>query len=266
MKLRIDLAYDGTDFSGWAKQPNRPSVQARLETALATILQVDAISTTVAGRTDAGVHAMGQVVHIDVADNVKPDSLKRRLNSLLKASDIRIHRVTAVPDGFDARFSALWRRYEYRIADGSVARDPRNRRYTLWVEEILDLEGMEAAAHSLIGLHDWTTYCKFREGATRVRELQEFSWRRDGDGVLVATIQADAFCHNMVRNLVGVCLAVGRGKLDVEDAVRLRDRRDRTSEFPVLPPQGLTLAEVAYPPDGEVAARADSTRARRDPV
>jgi tRNA pseudouridine38-40 synthase len=266
MRLRIDLAYDGTDFAGWAKQRDRPSVQGILEHALATVLRVDAVKTIVAGRTDAGVHATGQVVHCDVTDDVPVDRLAHKLNSLLRESGLRVHRVAVAPDGFDARFSPVFRRYEYRIADSNAARDPRSRRYTMWVDESLDLDSMNAAAASLLGLHDWTTYCKPREGATSVRELQHFAWRRESDGTLVAEIQADAFCHNMVRNLVGMCLNVGRGKLAATDAVALRDARVRTSKFPVLPPQGLTLVEVGYPDEGEFAARAEQTRAKRDSV
>ena len=266
MRLRIDLAYDGTDFSGWAKQPDLPTVQGSLEEALAIVLRVDDVHTIVAGRTDAGVHATGQVVHVDVPDDTNPATLAGRLNSLFSSTGISVHSVAEAPAGFDARFSPVFRRYEYRIADLASERDPRTRRFTHWVDDRLDVDAMNAAASSLLGLHDWTTYCKPREGATSVRELQRFEWRRDEHGVLVATIQADAFCHNMVRNLVGMCVAVGRGRLTPADAVTLRDQRLRTSAFVVLPPQGLTLAEVGYPADEELAARADQTRDKRDPV
>lgn len=211
MRLRIDLAYDGTDFSGWAKQPELPTAQGTLEDALTTVLRVDEVHTIVAGRTDAGVHATGQVVHVDVPDGTDPTPLTGRLNSLLSATGLSIHSVVEAPAGFDARFSPVYRRYEYRIADRASHRDPRTRRFTHWVDDRLDVDAMNLAATSLLGLHDWTTYCKPREGATSVRELQRFSWQRDEHGVLVATIQADAFCHNMVRNLVGMCVAVGRG-------------------------------------------------------
>lgn len=266
MRLRIDFAYDGTDFAGWAKQPNLVTVQGELDGALATILRLDAIQTTVAGRTDAGVHATGQVAHVDVDDSVDPDVLLRRLNSLLKAGPLQVKSVIVAPDGFDARYSPLFRRYEYRISDDVSRRDPRTRAITYWIDDPLDLDRMSQAASSILGLHDWTTYCKPRPGATRVRELQKFSWRRDEDGTLVATIQADAFCHNMVRNLVGMCVAVGRGRLDVSDAVTLRDQRTRTSAFIVIPPHGLTLVEVGYPSDDEVGQRAELSRARRPPV
>jgi tRNA pseudouridine38-40 synthase len=266
MRLRIDFSYDGTDFSGWAKQPGLHTVQGSLDVALATILRLDTIQSTVAGRTDAGVHATGQTAHIDVDDSVKPEQLLRQLNSILSGVAIHIHRVMVAPPGFDARYSPMFRRYEYRVSDAIGNRDPRTRNFTLWVDDHLDIDRMNAAATSILGLHDWTTYCKPRPRATRVRELQIFRWRREKDGTLVAEVQADAFCHNMVRNLVGMCIAVGRGKLTVSDAVKLREERARTSAFIVVPPHGLTLVEVGYPADDEVGERAELSRARRESV
>jgi len=266
MRLRIDFSYDGTDFSGWAKQPGLHTVQGSLDVALATILRLDTIQSTVAGRTDAGVHATGQTAHIDVDDSVKPEQLLRQLNSILSGVAIHIHRVMVAPPGFDARYSPMFRRYEYRVSDAVGNRDPRTRNFTLWVDDHLDIDRMNAAATSILGLHDWTTYCKPRPRATRVRELQIFRWRREKDGTLVAEVQADAFCHNMVRNLVGMCIAVGRGKLTVSDAVKLREERARTSAFIVVPPHGLTLVEVGYPADDEVGERAELSRARRESV
>jgi tRNA pseudouridine38-40 synthase len=266
MRLRIDFSYDGTDFSGWAKQPGLRTVQGSLDVALATILRLDTIQSTVAGRTDAGVHATGQTAHVDVDDSVKPEQLLRQLNSILSGVAIHIQRVTAAPPGFDARYSPMFRRYEYRVSDAVGNRDPRTRHFTLWVDDQLDIDLMNAAATSILGLHDWTTYCKPRPRATRVRELQIFRWRREPDGTLVAEVQADAFCHNMVRNLVGMCIAVGRGKLTVGDAVALREERTRTSAFIVTPPHGLTLVEVGYPADDEVGERAELSRARRESV
>ncbi len=266
MRLRIDFSYDGTDFSGWAKQPHLNTVQGSLDSALATILRAESIQSTVAGRTDAGVHATAQTAHVDVDNAVKPERLMRQLNSILAGRSIHIHRLTVAPPGFDARYSSIFRRYEYRVSDAVTVRDPRSRRFTLWVDDHLDIDLMNAAASSLLGLHDWTTYCKPRQGATRVRELQKFRWWREKDGMLVAEVQADAFCHNMVRNLVGMCIAVGRGKLDPSDAVRLREERTRTSAFIVIPPHGLTLVEVGYPADDEVGVQAELSRTRREPV
>ncbi|MFM6981834.1 MAG: tRNA pseudouridine(38-40) synthase TruA [Microbacteriaceae bacterium] len=265
VRLRLDIAYDGTDFDGWGTQPDRRTVQGEIENALATIFRCEEsdVRLVVAGRTDAGVHATGQVAHFDCPDGMTPARLFHRLRSFLSAGDVVITAVTEAPEGFDARFSAIFRRYEYRVADGTVPRDPRNRRHTWWVKDELDIDRMNEAAQSLLGLRDWTTYCRPRIAATRVRELQEFSWRRDEAGVLVATIKADAFCHSMVRNLVGMCVAVGRGALEPADAMRLQEAKKRTSAFIVAKPHGLTFVEVGYPEASRLGERAESTRARR---
>lgn len=283
VRVRLDLAYDGGAFHGWARQRGQRTVQGVLEDALAELLARagDGPRLTVAGRTDVGVHATGQVAHLDLgpaqlaileraparADPTASGvpSLPHRLAGVLRASDdVRVRGARVAPPGFDARFSAVWRRYEYRIADRVAERDPRTRGFTLQHPTELDAGAMDAAARSLLGLHDFAAYCKPREGATTIRTLQEFSWRRDADGVLVATVRADAFCHNMVRNLVGACVAVGEGRLEVADPAGLRAIGERTSAIPVLPARGLTLVEVGYPADGELAARAAQTRARRE--
>ncbi len=193
-----------------------------------------------------------------------PAALQRRLNGIAGLnSDVYVTRASVAPPGFDARFSAVWRRYEYRVSDTSGPRNPLERNRTLWYPAELDLELMRAAAGSLLGLHDWASYCKPRVGATTIRTLQEFDWMRGADGVLVAQVKADAFCHSMVRALVGATLAVGEGKLSPERLVLLRDELTRTSEFKVVPAKGLTLVELGYPADAELAARAEQTRARR---
>jgi len=158
----------------------------------------------------------------------------------------------------------VWRRYRYRLADDVAGYDPLRRVNTTSVRGMLDAEAMDAAARSLIGLHDFAAYCKPREEATTIRTLLEYGWRRDDDGVLVAEVKADAFCHSMVRALVGACAAVGEGRLAVADLARLRDELDRTSAFKVLAARGLTLTEVGYPADDLLAARAEQTRNRRD--
>mgnify|MGYP000095912408 CR=1 FL=1 len=213
-----------------------------------------------AGRTDAGVHAMDQVVHVDVADGTDVDKLALRLNSYLANTAIAINSVVEAPAGFDARFSAIYRRYEYRITDSKAVRDPRTRRFTLWVDDELDVDAMNAAAQSLIGLHDWTTYCKPRPNATRVRELQKFEWHRDHQGVLVANIQADAFCHNMVRSIVGALIAAGEGKASPDDVAEKLAKRTRVGSYKVQPAHGLTLIEIGYPADDELEAQAERAR------
>ena len=271
-RIRLDVAYDGTDFTGWARQPGLRTVQGELEAALATVFRRadEAPRVTVAGRTDVGVHATGQVAHVDLdaallAAKGGPGRLSRRLNGILgPVGDVRISRASIAPVGFDARFSALWRRYEYRIADPRAEQDPRRRSHTLWYPAKLDETAMDAAARSLTGLHDFAAFCRPREGATTIRALQDFTWSRDDRGVLLGQVRADAFCHSMVRALVGACVAVGEAKFAATRPGELREERTRTSEFKVMPARGLTLVEVGYPPDEELAARAEQTRARRD--
>lgn len=280
-RFRLDIAYQGTDFNGWGRQPGLRTVQGELESALATIFRRhgDAPTLTVAGRTDAGVHATGQVAHVDLGQKqvaslerrrgthpVFPTgvTLARRVNGVLgPVSDVIVSSASVAPPGFDARFSAIWRRYEYRVADPSAVRDPLQRHRTAWVSAPLDVDAMDAAAVGLLGLHDFASYCKPRDGATTIRTLQNFGWRRDEDGVLVAEVKADAFCHSMVRALVGACVTVGDGKLTPEDLVSLRDDRLRTNAFAVMPARGLTLKQVGYPDDVGLAIRAEQTRARR---
>ncbi|QAY59020.1 tRNA pseudouridine(38-40) synthase TruA [Microbacterium protaetiae] len=279
MRIRLDIAYDGTHFRGWARQPGLRTVQGTLEHALGRILG-DEPRLVVAGRTDAGVHARGQVAHLDLDDAQRErlftqtrrdaasdpvERLAHRVRGALGAyPDVTLHRTSVAPDGFDARFSAVWRRYEYRVADLVSGYDPLERARTTTVRASLDVEAMDAAARSLIGLHDFAAYCKPREEATTIRTLLEFDWHRADDGVLVANIRADAFCHSMVRALVGACVAVGEGRLSVADAATLRDAGERTSAFKVLAARGLTLAEVGYPADELLATRAQQTRARRE--
>jgi len=287
VRIRLDIAYDGTHFRGWARQTNLRTVQGTLEDALARVLGSGHTPghthgkmprLVVAGRTDAGVHAAGQVAHLDLDTRLlealgrsRPkhgtplDLLAQRVRGVLgKYADVTVRGIREAPDGFDARFSAVWRRYAYRIADSTAGYDPLERTRTTSVNARLDVAAMDAAARSLIGLHDFAAYCRPREGATTIRTLLEFDWRRNDEGVLIANVRADAFCHSMVRALVGACVSVGRGRLGVEDVASLRDAGERTSAFPVLAARGLTLMEVGYPADDQLASRADVTRARRD--
>ncbi len=279
LRIRLDLAYDGGPFSGWAIQPGKRTVQGVLEEALALLLRRP-VRVTVAGRTDAGVHARGQVVHADLTEaewlalprghEVNPDAaLLRRLRGALSrglgdlSGAVEVHRVSVAPEGFDARFSALWRRYSYRIADGPIRWDPLGRALTLWHKSPLDVELLNEGAGLLLGLQDFRSYCKPREGATTIRELQRFEFARGSDGVIVATVQADAFCHNMVRALVGAALVVGEGR---EAPGWLLDRllaRQRDARSVLAAPHPLILEEVAYPTANELLARAELTRARR---
>lgn len=278
MRIRLDIAYDGTHFRGWAKQPTLRTVQGTLEDALARIVGSE-VQFVVAGRTDAGVHAAGQVAHVDLDDEqwariesrngrAQHDpaaSIARRMRGVLGAyPDATVTRSSIAPDGFDARFSAVWRRYRYRLADESTGYDPVRRHDTTSHRGVLDEQAMDAAAQTLIGLHDFAAYCKPREEATTIRTLLDYRWTRDAEGVLVAEVKADAFCHSMVRALVGACTAVGEGRLGIDDLVVLRDALTRTSEFKVLAARGLTLTEVGYPADELLSTRAEQTRARRD--
>lgn len=258
MRLRLDLGYDGTDFSGWARQPDRRTVQETLEKALQTALRLDQPpSLTVAGRTDAGVHARGQVVHVDVAtDAYTPmiDRLLGRLHGLLP-DDVRVSAVRVAPVNFDARFAAKSRRYAYRISNEVGGVDPLRRRDVLWHERQLDVVAMDAAAVMLVGEHDFASFCRKREGASTIRRLIDFSWHRDADGLIVGRVVADAFCHNMVRSLVGACIAVGEGRRPYGWPAEVLVAASRSSSVHVVPPNGLTLEEVTYPPDDQLAAR-----------
>jgi tRNA pseudouridine38-40 synthase len=263
VRLRLSVAYDGTGFSGWAVQPSRRTVAGVLDAEL-TRLFGPCEGLTVAGRTDAGVHATGQVCHVDVSAAAwkrLDGSVVRRLAGLLPG-DVRVPAVSVAPAGFDARFSALWRRYRYRVVDTPWGADPLRRYDTLAWPRALSLDALNAAATGLVGEHDFAAYCRRKEHGTTVRSVQRLEWRRDPDGVLVATVQADAFCQQMVRSLVGAMLAVGEGRRPVEWPGTLLQRRERVSEVPVVPPHGLTLVEVAYPEEGH-AERAEQTRRLR---
>ena len=264
MRLRIDLAYDGAEFHGWAAQPGLRTVEGELSAALATVLRLPVVELTCAGRTDAGVHARGQAAHCDLSDDPGDLSLlARRLNGIL-AGDVRVRAVTAAPDGFDARFAALWRRYAYRVVDTVPAVDPLTRGHVLSWPRSLDVAAMESAAAPLVGEHDFAAFCKRRDGATTVRTLLDLGWTRGQDGVIVTNVRADAFCHSMVRSLVGCLLAVGDGRRPVEWPAQVLAGRVRDGAVTVAPAHALVLEEVCYPPADELAARVAVTRARRD--
>jgi tRNA pseudouridine38-40 synthase len=275
VRIRLDVSYEGTDFRGWATQPGLRTVQGELSGALATALRTppDDVVLTCAGRTDSGVHARGQVVHLDVdpaqlersagrSEEPPLDALARRVNGILDP-DVRVRRARAAPDGFDARFSALWRRYAYRVADEPGLVDPLRRRDVLAWSRPLDLAAMNDAATALLGQHDFAAFCRRREGATTIRTVLDLLWSRDAAGRAVALVRADAFCHSMVRSVVGCLLAVGDGRRPVSWAAERLAAGERHPAVSVAHAHGLTLEEVAYPPDAELGARVQVTRARR---
>ncbi len=276
VRVRLDLAYDGGGFSGWAAQPGLRTVEAELTGTLSRLLpSAEPLRVTVAGRTDAGVHARGQVAHVDVPEATwralpgrsslaPPDSLLRRLAGLLP-HDVVVRSVSEAPVGFDARFSAVWRRYRYCLADADSPRDPLHRGHVLWLKpgRRLDVDAMADAVAPLVGEHDFLPFCRPREGATTIRTLQVLRWSRDESGLVVADVRADAFCHHMVRALVGVSVAVGDGTRRPGWPAAVLEAGVRNSAVPVAPPRGLTLEEVGYPADGALAERARQARTRR---
>ncbi len=280
MRIRIDLAYAGGDFKGWAKQPAFRTVQGELEVALATVLRVPQVQVTCAGRTDAGVHARGQVCHVDLDEHLIAAAgatrsgasegelatytrMARRVNGLLPP-DVRIHRITTALPGFDARFSAIWRRYAYRIADDPAYVDPLTRGHVLTWPRALDVARMNEAAEDLLGLRDFASFCKRREGATTVRTLLDLHWRRTDEGIVEGTVRADAFCHNMVRSLVGCLVAVGDGRQQPTWAGEVLQAAQRHPAVTVVAPHGLTLEEVGYPDAAGLAEQAERARAKRE--
>jgi tRNA pseudouridine38-40 synthase len=282
-RLRLDLGYDGGTFSGWARQPGQRTVQQVVEDALGRVLRLpEPAQLTVAGRTDAGVHARGQVAHVDVPPacwQAAAPSALRRMARLLPP-DVRLGRIEPAAPGFDARFSALGRRYSYRVADDPSGPDPLRRHDTFWYHRPVDVPAMNEAAARLLGEHDFAAFCRRREGASTVRELLRLSWVRVTDPVpgppappvptaspappvLEGTVVADAFCHSMVRALVGALLKVGEGARPVDWPAQVLAGRVRDPAVPVVPPHGLCLEEVRYPPPGGLARRAQATRRLR---
>jgi len=263
VRLRVDLSYDGTAFSGWAAQPGRRTVEEVVAAGLARVLRLPGPPRlTVAGRTDAGVHARGQVVHTDVpapAFTAAAGIVVSRLAGVLPP-DVRVRAVAPAPPGFDARFSALWRRYSYRVCDDPARADPLRRQDTLWSFRPLDLAAMNEAAARLLGEHDFAAFCRRREGASTIRALRALSWARDADGIAVATVVADAFCHNMVRALTGALLAVGEGRRPPAWPAEILAAAVRDPAVRVLAPHPLCLEEVGYPPPAALAARAAESR------
>ena len=288
VRVRIELGYDGAPFSGWAGQPGLPTVQGAVEAALHLVLR-EPVRTVVAGRTDAGVHARRQTVHADVPAAAwdtavrRPGpgpgpALVRRLNGALTRvlgkdradaghppapGAIVVYDAVVAPAGFDARFSALSRGYSYRISDGLTGHDPLTRGSAWWLDRPLDVGAMADAVTGLLGLHDFLSFCKPREGATTVRELQAASVSREPSGLVTVRLRADAFCHHMVRSVVGSAVRVGQGRHAVQWLGQRLAARTRDASVLIAPAHGLVLDAVDYPPEAQLAARAERTRARR---
>jgi tRNA pseudouridine38-40 synthase len=271
VRLRFDIAYDGTDFAGWAAQAGQRTVAGVIGDALTTVFRTP-VRLWAAGRTDTGVHATGQVAHVDVPaaalPNVYPRSpragdpeflpLLRRLSRFLPA-DVRVLEISRAPSGFDARFSALRRHYEYRLSTADYGVQPQQARYvTAWPRD-LDVDAMGVASQDLLGLHDFAAFCRHRAGATTIRDLQRLDWSREDD-LITAHVSADAFCWQMVRSLVGALLAVGEHRRTSQWCRELLSATERSSDFAAAPAQGLTLVGVDYPPDDELASRILITR------
>lgn len=274
VRVRLDLAYDGTNYSGWAAQPGRRTVEGELTAALERVLRTAGLRVVVAGRTDAGVHAHGQVCHVDLdagtwerltdrSGRDRPEVLLRRLRGVLPR-DVVLRAVAVAPPGFDARFSATQRRYRYLLADDPARLDPLRRHEVVVLGDRVDVEAMDEAAQGLTGLADFAAFCKRREGATTVRTLLEYSWRRTDDGLVEGRVVADAFCHSMVRALVGAVVPVGQGRAEVDWPRAVLEAGQRDPRVKVMPAHGLSLQEVTYPPDDRLAARAEEARARRE--
>ena len=265
-RLRIDIAYDGTAFFGWATQPDRRTIQDLVEEAIARISRSD-VESVVAGRTDAGVHAIGQVIHVDLPDSVFSDGLtyvdlRYKLNRILD-EDVRVMEISDAPSGFHARFSALRRIYTYKILDANEVIPPLSRYDVAPWYRPLDVELMNKASALVLGHHDFAAFCKYKEGGTTIRTLEKYQWHRDETGLLVAEVVADAFCYSMVRNLVGAVVCVADGRKDPSWMAELLANKERVSDSLVFPARGLSLTQVDYPSDQELLDRAKVTIGKR---
>jgi tRNA pseudouridine38-40 synthase len=265
-RLRLDIAYDGTHFFGWATQPGHRTLQDLVEEAISRISQTN-IDSIVAGRTDAGVHATGQVIHVDVPDSMFDRELtyldlRYKLNRILD-EDVRIMNVSDAPQGFHARFSALRRYYSYKILDNNDVIAPLSRHDVASWYRPLDAAHMNEASKLLLGHHDFAAFCKFKVGGTTIRTLEKYEWHRSDEGLLVADVVADAFCYSMVRNLVGAVVCVADGRQSPAWIEQLLANKERVSDSLVFPARGLTLYQVDYPSNDQLLERAKITVAKR---
>jgi tRNA pseudouridine38-40 synthase len=266
-RLRIDIAYDGTAFFGWAAQPDRRTIQDLVEEVIARISRSD-VESVVAGRTDAGVHATGQVIHVDLPDALFSDGLsytdlRYKLNRILD-EDVRIMEISDAPEGFHARFSALRRVYTYKILDNNDVIPPLSRYDVAPWYRPLDVDLMNKASELVLGNHDFAAFCKFKECGTTIRTLEKYQWQRDDSGLLVAEVIADAFCYSMVRNLVGAVVCVADGRKDPSWMAELLANKERVSDSLVFPARGLSLTRVEYPSNDQLIERAKVTIGKRD--
>ena len=240
---RLDIAYDGSGFKGYARQQAMRTVQGELESALTTYLKTP-IATSVAGRTDAGVHARGQVVSFEHEGGIDLARLPRAINGII-GPEVSVLDASRVENGFNARFSATWRRYRYRI-DTRLSPDPLTRQTVWHAGRDLDVEAMTAAAAAFVGEHDFSSFCRSIDGKSNVRDVTEVSLS-ESDGIVDIWVQANAFCQQMVRSIVGYLYDVGRGFSDGGLANEVIAARDRAAVSTVAPPHGLILWEVGYP-------------------
>jgi len=231
-----------------------------MERVLGHLFQ-QSVEVVCAGRTDAGVHARGQVAHVDVAtwpDDVDAERINRAL-----PDDIRVRAIGKAPEGFDARFAAIWREYSYRVCDDGLGPDPLMRHLALPWQRRLNVDVMNTAGEGLIGEHDFAPFCKQREFATTVRAVLALHWHRDDSGLAVMTIRADAFCHSMVRSIVGALLPVGDGRKPVDWPATVLRSGVKDSSVTTMPGYPLVLEQVGYPADADLLARQRETRSLR---
>ena len=243
-RYRITIEYDGTPFSGWQRQADRPSVQQALEEAVLA-MSGETVTTQAAGRTDAGVHALGQVAHFDLSRDWDPFRIREALNFHLRPNPVAVVEATAVPDSFEARFSALARHYEYRILTRRAP--PVIERNHVWhIPKTLDHDAMDHAASLALGLHDFTTFRSSEcQANSPVRTLDKFSVRVEPDHIVV-NASARSFLHHQVRSMVGSLRLVGEGKWSPADFRAALDAKDRTRCGAMAPSTGLYLTGVTY--------------------
>jgi tRNA pseudouridine38-40 synthase len=243
-KLKLVVAYDGTEFHGFAAQPDVRTVAGVLAPALEKVLRHEP-DITCAGRTDAGVHAWGQVVSLPCGPDVDPQRLRKALNGML-APEVVVRACEVVDGGFDARHSARWRAYRYTVVNRPVP-DPFLARYSWWVPGELRFEAMQLGGDPFVGEHDFAAFCRGGPpGSTTVRRVEECRWTDAGDGILEFEIRATAFCWQMVRSIVGTLVDIGTGARRAGEVMGMLRAKNRAAAGKVAPPQGLCLREVGY--------------------